>query len=47
MLFFYLMEEGEEKERKKKRKKSPWGKRFPWVVPALLAVPWIAAVRCN
>jgi hypothetical protein len=42
------MEEGEKKERKEERKKIPMGKEgFPGAGPSLLAVQWVAAVRCN
>jgi hypothetical protein len=38
------MEEGEEK----KRKEIIMGEQdFPWDEPTLLAMPWVAAVRCN
>jgi hypothetical protein len=44
MFYFQLMEEGEEKERKKISMRE---EGFPVAGPALLAVPWVAAVRCN
>jgi hypothetical protein len=38
----------EEREEKKKRKKIALGKEgFPRTGPTLLAVQWVAAVRCN
>jgi hypothetical protein len=40
------MEEGEEKERKKKKNRLRGG-GFPMAGPALLAVPWVTALRCN
>jgi hypothetical protein len=45
MLYFHLMEEGEEKERKKIITIGEEG--FPRTRPALLAVSWVTAVRCN
>jgi hypothetical protein len=41
------MEDGEEKERKKKKKISIGRKGFPGPGPALLAVKWVATIRCN
>jgi hypothetical protein len=44
MLYFHFMEEGEEKE----RKKITVGEQgLPGAGPTLLAVLWVAAVRCN
>jgi hypothetical protein len=42
------MDEGEENERKKKKKKIAVGEEgLSGAGPALLAVQWVAAVRCN
>jgi hypothetical protein len=46
---FCLMEQGEEKERKKRERNDPGGAGSggSWVQTHLLAVPWVAAIRCN
>jgi hypothetical protein len=41
------MEEGDQKERKRKDKFAVGKEGFPGTGPALLAVQWIVAVRCN
>jgi hypothetical protein len=49
MVYFHLMKEGEEKEdkREREREKNRCGEGgFHWGAgPALLAVPWVIAVR--
>jgi hypothetical protein len=43
------MEEGEQKEKEKKKEREivVGEEDFPRAGPALLAVPWVTAVRCN
>jgi hypothetical protein len=46
----FLLNRGKRRERKKKEKEkkiSIGEDGFPRAVPALLAVQWVAAIRCN
>jgi hypothetical protein len=44
----FLLDGGRRREGKKKEKKIAVGEEgFPRAGPALLAVQWVAAVRCN